>query len=160
MAVKHLGCFLGQRRIDEHRQGRQIAPLDQGVEIDQQLLGALDGEGGNQDHAAGLQGGLDLAGENLAAPFDRARRANDGAVGRFHDDEIKLARSRRRRLERLVAGADVAREQDAEGVAAVADLEFDRGRPEDMAGIPEPRLDAGGGLEPLVVGLRANEAKG
>ena len=69
MFAKHLGGMDRQRRIEKYRRGRNLAALHQVDEIDDQLLGTLDGKGGDQQRALGRRRVADLGGEVLAAPI-------------------------------------------------------------------------------------------
>ena len=51
--AEHFGGADGERRIEKDRRRRDVAALHQVDQIDDQLLCALDREGGNQQRAAG-----------------------------------------------------------------------------------------------------------
>ena len=57
----------GQRRIEKDRRRRYLAALHQVDQIDDQFLGALDGEGRDEQGALGRCGVAHLGGQTLAA---------------------------------------------------------------------------------------------
>ena len=65
--AEHLGGANRQRRIEKDRRRRNFAALHQVDEIDDQLLGALDREGGNQQGAPGRRGITNLGRKTFAA---------------------------------------------------------------------------------------------
>ena len=105
-------------------------------------------------------GGAHLGGEMLASKLRCDRRPIAVAIGRFRNDVVEAGRRFGIRLQQLGVGADIAGGQHPQRLAAGAfagKLELDRGRAEQMTGVPIARAHAGHGLEP---GLVVDRAKG
>ena len=66
MLPEHFGGANGERRIEKDRRRRHLAALHQVDQIDDQLLGALDREGRNEQRAVGGVRVANLGGEMLA----------------------------------------------------------------------------------------------
>ena len=154
MLPEHLGRVNRQRRIEKDRRRRYFAALHQVDQIDDQFLGAFDGEGGDQQGALGRRGVADLGGEALTALFRRRCGANPVAVSRFRNHVIEARRRLRIGLQQLRIGTDIAGSEQAQrmsvGTRAV-ELEFDRGRAEQMPGIPVARANARYHVDPCLV---------
>jgi len=67
MLPKHFGCMNGKRGVQKDRRRRHFAALHQIDEVDDQLLGALDGKGRDEQGAFCLSCVADLDGETLTA---------------------------------------------------------------------------------------------
>ena len=116
-------------------------------EVGDQFLGALDREGGDEQRALLLRRLVHLAGEDLAAAILAALEAVTPAIGRLADHVIEIGGRLRIGLQHLVVGAEIAREQQAQRLRAILlDLDLDRGRAQQVAGVPVARADAGRGL--------------
>ena len=83
MLSEYLGGANGERGIQKDRRRGHITALHQVNEIDDQFLGAFDGEGRNEHRALGGGGVANLGGETLASRQRGRRWAVDVAVGRF-----------------------------------------------------------------------------
>ncbi len=140
----------GQRRIDHDVEifpgdaaGRQAiaVAVDDVFEFVQQLLGAADAEGRDQQRAAIAEGVLAQGLQALATVF--AAFVHAVAIGAFDDDDIGRQRRLRRRQQRRVGGAQIARKDHPLLVAEVLDIEFDIGRAEDVASRLQANPQAG-----------------
>ena len=138
VALEDLGGADGQRRIEEDLHRRDLALVDQGAEVEQDLLGALDGEGRDQDVAAGLAGGVDLGLERAAPGFGRQVGAVAIAIGTLAEQVVDFGRAVGIVLQGLAVGADVAGEQHP--LAAVAALPFPVRRGNSNSMEAEPRM--------------------
>ena len=141
MALENLGRRDRHRRIEEdlHRRRQLIAlaPLAQDVE---QLLGALEREGRDDDVAAALKRRAD----GLVKFLDRRRErlVQAIAVGRLHDDGVDLRRIGRRAQQRPAGVAEVAGEQRPSLAPAFLELEQDARRAENVPSVEEGDDDA------------------
>ena len=92
---------------------------------------------------------IHFLGQNLAALFLVALEAVGAAIGRFADDIIEAGGRFRIGLQHLVIGPDIAGKQNADGLfAGLLDLDLDRGRAQEMAGIPVARANARHRVDP------------
>ena len=113
MAFEDLCGADGQRRIEKDLKGGDLLPPHQGGQIEQKLLCPFDGEGGDQQIAAGRHGGLHLRGQGCLALGFGNRLAVAVAIGRLDDEVVDVFRRGGIGMERLVSRAKVAREQEA-----------------------------------------------
>ncbi len=130
---------------------RQPTRIDQAGDIEQQLLRSLQREHRDDQIAAKRQSRLDLRFQQSAALLDSDILAHPVAVGALANHVIEACRSIGIGMERLVFGAEIAREQHA----ATGHFQFHRSRAEDMARVPEPRAEAWSRLEPFAERLRS-----
>ena len=148
MLGEDLRRLAGERRVDIDRDLGELALAHQLDEVADQLLRPLDREGRDEHRAPRIDRGADLVAEHDAAVLGGGVDAVAVAIGALAEDVVEAARPGRVRVEELVVGADVGGEEDADGALAVLRLDLDRGRAEEMAGVPEPRPDARQRLEP------------
>ena len=151
MLAEHLRRANRQRRIEEDRRRRHLAALHQVDEIDDQFLRALDGEGRDQQRALARGGVANLGGEPLAPLLGRRRRAVDVAIGRIRRSRSRIRRRLRIGLQQLGVGTDVAGGEHAQRLCRLAfagEFDLDRGRAEQMPGVPVARAHAGHDLDP------------
>ncbi len=113
MLAEHFGRVDRERGIQEDRRGRNLAALHQVDEVDDQLLGPLDRESGDQQGAPGGCRIADLAREMLPTLLGCRDGANTVAIGRLADDVVQVHRGLRIGLEQLCFRPDVAGEQYA-----------------------------------------------
>ena len=154
MLAEHFGGADGERRIEEDRRRRNLAALHQVDQIDDQFLRALDREGRDEQRAAARMRRAHLRGEMLRGAIARHRRAVLVAIGRFADDVVEPGRRFRIGLQQLGVGAEIAGGQHAQrlaGFAFAGEFDLDRGRAEQMAGVPVARAHARHGLDPVLV---------
>jgi len=111
----------------------------QAVEVIQQVLGPLNGKGGDQDVPASLYRVIDDLAEFIINVLGTVVVAI--SVGGLHDHVIGMIKDRGIVGERLVPLADVPREDDVPRHVFVLDDDFNHGRAEDVAGIVETDLD-------------------
>ena len=141
VALENLGRRDRHRRVEENLHRRRqliaLAPLTQDVE---QLLGAFEREGRNDDVAAALE----CRGDGLIKLLDRWRErlVQTIAVGRLHDDGVDLRRIGRRAQQRSAGVAEVAGEQGASLAPALLDFEQNARRAENMPSVEEGDHDA------------------
>src|SRR5690606_15912642 len=74
------------------------------------------------------------------------------AIGGFADDIVKAGRGIGLLVEHLLIGPDIARKQQPHRLVAIHHLDFDRGRTDDVAGIPIAGAHAGARLDPGFIG--------
>jgi len=142
MEAEDLGGFDGEGAVHKGGNGGEalfVAEFVKGVE---ELLGALDGEGGDDEVGAAL---LDLA-DDFAEMLGGVggELVGAAAVGALHDDEIDFVAGGGV-VEEVVAGAaDIAAEEESLllVVGVVVDVEYDLGGAEDVACINEGELHA------------------
>ena len=140
----------GEGRVDEDRAFGNALGLDQRHEVDQQFLRPLDGEGRDQQRLAAAAR-LQHFGQQGRAPRGFGQfRAHPVAIGRFADQMVDPGRARRIGLQQLRLRADVAGEEQPLSTR----LDLDRGRAEQVAGVPETRAHVGCHVEPSAVALR------
>ena len=97
-----------QWRVDEDRRPRHGTGLHEQVEVDQQFLRPLDGEGGNDQRAAGRGSATNDVAEHGSPLFGRNIRAVPVAIGRFADEIVDTGRTFRIGLQQLVTRSDIA----------------------------------------------------
>jgi hypothetical protein len=139
------------------------AGLHQRDQIEQQLLRTLDRECGDQQRAVVIDGVTNLCRQMIAAQSGGQRWTVDVAIGRFAEHVIQTGRRPRRFLQRLLSGAEIARDQNAQRRASRAlsrELKLHRCRSQDMAGIPEARAKSGRRLEPRLELRNTERAQG
>ena len=145
MAGEHLGGAGRERRIDEHRRVRNASLVDQRRQVEEQLLRAFERKDRDDEVAAAGERGLDLGLEQGPALLNGDRVAEAIAIGAFANDMVDPGGRLRIGMEALVGGAEIAGKEQSDSV----DLDLDRCRAEDVAGVPETRAEAGRGFEPL-----------
>ena len=140
--AEDLGGGDGEGAVDKDGDAGEAGGLDEVVDDVEELLGALDGEGGDEDFAAVFEGVGEDAAEVLAGVGVHFMFAP--AVGAFHDDGVDVRGVVRIAQEVVVAAADIAGEEETFFLAggAVVEVEDDLGGAEDVAGIDEGDLDA------------------
>jgi hypothetical protein len=94
--------------VEKDRRRRHVAAFHQVDEIDDQFLGALDRESGDEQGAFRACGVAHLGCETLAALLRRRCRANPVAIGRFRNQIVEIRRRLRVGLEQFRVGADIA----------------------------------------------------
>ena len=154
VAAEHFGRPDRQRRIEEHRRLRHLAALHQLDQIDDQLLGALDRKGRDQQRALLRRCFAHLASQPRAALLRRGRRPVGVAIGGFADHIIEAGRRFRIGLQQLGIGAKIAGRQHAQRRAILAlagEFDLDRRRAEQMAGVPIAGAHAGNDFDPAFV---------
>src|SRR3569833_1229522 len=139
------GDLVRQRGIDEYLDVGDRARTQQEIEIEQQLSGPLEREGGNDQATSAHERRVHFGFEQLAAFLDRHFFTLAPAVGGFANHMIELLRAFRIELECFVVRPDVARAH----CPHAACFEFDRGGTEDVSGVTQARAKAGRGLDPL-----------
>lgn len=137
VAREHAGDFGRQGRVDEYPRVLDGAITKQRGEVEQQLLRPFERKSGNEQIAATVERLFHLQHEAGAACFDRHVRAVAIAVGRLGHDEIHPAWRFRRPDQGIVVRPEIARKEQSH----IGDMDFDRGRPQHMARIPQARLD-------------------
>ena len=141
----------GEGAVDVGGDGFDAAFVDELVELVEELLGAFDGEGGDDDAGAAAADAVDDFADVVGGVGGVLVFA--AAVGGLHDHVVDVFAAFGG-VEEVVAGAaDIAGEQEAEVIFAgeVIDVEDDLGRAEDVAGIDEGESDAFGDGEGAVV---------
>ena len=132
----------GHRRVEEERQARDASGTDERVEDPDHLLGAADGEGRHQQNAlvAGhlADGGHQLVDRRFVRPVLAI------AVRRLDDHVVGVGERGRVADDRRVAAADVAREDQGLGCAAIGHAQLDDRRAEDVARVVEDGGDVVG----------------
>ena len=154
MVAVDVGRLRGHRRIEVQRQERDLAALDQPIELPDDLLGAADRKRRDEQDAAGIGDHLDRLGQDPdGLGFGIVLAA---AVGRFDEHVVRLGHRRRVAQDRGARPAEVAREDDHAFRAAflLRDAHTDDRRAEDMAGIDERGMDARRDLDLLAVAER------
>ena len=141
----------GHRRVEVQRQQRDLAALDEPVELPDDLLGAADRERRHEQHAIGLgdeMDGLDEDPDRLVLGLVFA-----ATVRRLDEDVVRGRHDGRVAQDRCPGPAEVARADDDALLAtlAVLDAQPDDRRPEDVPGIEERGPDPGRDLALLVV---------
>ena len=148
------GGLGGERTVDEDRGLGHLALVHQLDEVGDQFLGALHREGRDEKCTLLLCRLVHLARQDLAAAVLAALEAVTPAIGRLADHEIEIGRRLRIGLQHLVVGPQVTREQQAQRLGALLlHLDLDRGRAQQVAGIPVARPDAGCGRDPHFIGV-------
>ena len=111
VAQVELGRVDRHRRVQEDREILRDPPgLLQAVQAVEHRLGATDGEAGDEQHAAALNGAADDVGEGVLGV---ARVVQSIAVGRLEDEHVgHVGHVRRRGQDRVVGAAEVAGEED------------------------------------------------
>ena len=145
MLAEHFGGANGERRIEKDRRRRDLAAFHQVDQIDDQFLRALDREGRNEQRAAGGMGGANLGGEMAAPRFAGDRRTILVAIGRFANHIVQAGRRLRIGLQQLGVGTEIAGGEHAQrlaGCAFAGEFDLDRGRAEQMPGVPIARAHA------------------
>ena len=137
MDLENGGGVDRHRRIDEDRQDGHLVLLLQGMDDVDQLLGALDGEGGDDDLAAPRMGLVDELGQLAGGQPDRLVQAV--AVGRLQHQVIHGRQDLGIADDRQTVAAEVAAETDAQ---AALDGHVHGGGAQDMAGIEKFGLHA------------------
>ena len=151
IASVDVGRLGGHRRVEVERQERDLAALDQAVELPDHLLGAADGERRDEQHALGLVDHADGLGEDpdrlvLRLVFAATVRALDEDVVRGGQDG-RVAQDRR------PGSTQIAGAHDDPLLATLhfLDAQPDDGRPQDVARVEERRPDPGRHRDLLVV---------
>ncbi len=125
------------RAVDVDRHGREPTLLGELAEVEEEHLGAVDGEGRDDHLAAAVDGPLDQLRESIDGVVLRVFTV---AVGALDDDPVGLADDRWRPQQRVLLTAEVAGERDVHRLAAVRrQPESQDRRTQDVAG----RLEAG-----------------
>lgn len=124
----------------------------------EQLLGAAEAEGGDEDGAVVGQGAVDDGFEALLAVA--AVAVETVAVGAFQDEDVGALRGLDRAQQWVAGCAEVAGEDDSVGVGAswVLHVAFDVGGAEQVAGALE--ADAAGGVVVVGQGVPGFEGDG
>jgi len=149
---EHLGRADGERRVEKHLRLRDVPGVHQRDQVGQQLLRALEREGGDQQHAVVRQRRAHFAPKARAPLVRRDRLARAAAIGALAQQIIHIAWRVGRGVEQLVVRADVAREQQPQrGCVAGLDLDLDGRGAEDVPGVPPARPQAGGDGRPSLV---------
>jgi hypothetical protein len=154
MLAKHLGGADRQRRIQENRGARNVAALHQVDQVDDELLGALDGKGWNQQRAFAGCGVADFAGKARATLDRRRGRPIPVAIGRLRDDIVEARWGVGIRLQQFGIGPDIAGCENANWLfqrSSIGALDLDRGGAEQMAGVPVARTNARNHIDPFFV---------
>ena len=133
-------------RVDEYGQLGHLALQLQGMDDVDQLLGALDGEGGDDDLAAPRLGLVDELGQLPRGHADRLVQAV--AVGRFQHQVIHGRHDLGVADDRQARAAQVAAEADAQ---AARQGEMHHGRAQDVAGVEKLGRHAVQGTKGAVV---------
>ena len=117
VAAVDVGRLGGHRRVEVERQGRDLALLEEPIELPDDLLGPPDGERRDEEHAVALGDEAD----GLAEDADRLllRLVLAAAVGRLDEDVVGVGHDRRVAEDRRVGPAEVAGEDDPRRRAAV-----------------------------------------
>ena len=151
VAAVDVGRLRGHRRVEVEREERDLAALDQPIELPDDLLGPADRERRNEQDAVGVGDHPDGLGEDA----DRLglRLVLAAAVGRLDEDVVGVGHRRRIAQDRRARPSEVAGADDDPLLAPVLilDAEPDDRRAEDVAGIDEGGVDPGGDLDLLVV---------
>ena len=146
--LRHLG---GERRVDKDRHLRYLAAVHQRIEVEQQFLRALHGEGRNDNVAACFPCGEDFVAQVLAAAFERVVRPFAVAIGAFDEDVVDFLRPVGVVVEGFVFGAEVARKQHMGFLAVfIGEFQFDRAGTEDVARVPVAPANAERQVEPCI----------
>lgn len=156
MGFVEAGGLDGHGAVEIDRKGADGAGVEEACKGVEDELGAADGEGWDEEFAVTLSGG----GDDF---IELGERLDEGpvvviAVGGLEKDEVALGRSDVIVKDGCAYGAEVAGEDDGAGLVAILDLEMDAGGAEEMAGLEESGLDAGGDLEGFIVGYGLCEA--
>ena len=118
-----VGGLGGHRRVEVEREERDLAALDQPIELPDDLLGPADRERRDEEDAAGVGDHPDGLGEDA----DRLglRLVLAAAVGRFDEDVVGVGQRRRVAQDRRAGPSEVAGEDDRPFLAAVLILDAD-----------------------------------
>ena len=141
----------GEGAVDVGGDGFDAAFVDELVEFEKELLGAFDGEGGDDDPCATAADAVDDFADvvgGVGGVFVFA-----AAVGGLHDHVVDVFAAFGGVEEVVTWAADIAGEQEAEVFFAseVFDVEDDLGRAEDVTGVDEGEGDAFGDGERAMV---------
>jgi hypothetical protein len=156
VAAEDLAGAGGQRRIDQDRAGLDRAAAHQLDEVGQQFLGALDGKGRDEQRAVRIGCHAHFRFQRMAPGPLVDDLAIGVAIGALADHIVEVLRCLRIILEEFVARADIAGEHQPQHLLARFDLHFDRGRAEQVAGIPEAEAQARHRLLPALERHRAH----
>ena len=154
MVAIDVGRLRGHRRIEVERQERDLATLDQPIELPDDLLGAADRKRRDEQDAAGVGDHPDRLGQDPdGLGFGVVLAAT---VGRFDEHVIRVGHRRRIAQDRGARPAEVAREDDHAFRAAflLGDAHTDDGRAEDVPGVDERGMDARRDLDLLAIAER------
>jgi len=141
----------GEGAVDVDGHVRNAVFAEEFVQHDEELLGAFDREGRDDDLPVFLEGLVEDAAEGLAGIGIWFVFA--AAVGAFHDDGVDVFRVFRVAQDVIGAAADVAREEEAafEAGGEFVEVENDLGGAEDVAGVDESDGDSVGDHHGAVV---------
>ena len=121
VAAIDVGRLGRHRRVEIEREERDLAALDQPIELPDDLLRPPDRERWDEEDAVGLGDHPDRLGEDA----DRLglRLVFAAAVGRFDEDVIGVGQRRRVAQDRRAGPSEVAREDDRPFLATVLVLD-------------------------------------
>ena len=144
-------CLRGHRRVEVQRQQRDLAALDEPVQLPDDLLRAPDRERRHEQHAPGVVDdphGLGEEADGLALGLVFA-----AAVRRLDEDVVRGVERRRVAQDRGPGAAEVAGADDDALLPArcVLHPQPDHRRAEDVPGVEERRVDPRRDLELLAV---------
>ena len=174
LALREHGVCLGIETVrmapeDFRRRGRHGAvDIDLGLgngaggrqefDIVKQFLGALHGEGGNDEISPAGRGGFDRLGQLLATT--PGVFVEPIAVGGLDEQVVGLVHRGRVADDRRPALAEIARENQLGPARAFSDPDLDDSRAQDMPGVEESDAQAGEDLEFLGIFDRFEEGQG
>ncbi len=122
--------------VDVDRHFREPSRLHELAEHERDLLSAPDREGGNQHHAAALEGGAEGLGDLIG---ERRLLVHPIAIGRFHDQDVAVGKIMRIAMQRHVIPTHVAAEHDLERRSPrFMHLHLDHRRAQNVSSVPEP----------------------
>lgn len=124
----------------------QAPGVDEHGDVEQQFLRPLKREHRDDEIAPTRQRRLDFGFEQGSPLLDRQIFPDPVAIGAFADHMIERGRSLRVGVEGLVVRAEVAGKEQA----CFANLHLNRGRSENVAGIPQPGREARAGWNHLL----------
>ena len=138
-----VGRLRGHRRVEVQRQERDLAALDQPIELPDDLLGATDREGRDEQDAAGIGDHPDRLGQDPdRLVFGLVLAA---AVGRFDEHVVGVGHRRRvaqDRRARAGRGRPRRRSTRSGPPSRSVTRDADDRRAEDVAGVDERGMDA------------------
>ena len=146
---KNIGRIHGQRAVHIHRHGGDFMILDHLVQVVDQLLRAPNGKGRDDHLAAAVQGLRDHLAQLIIGHLRVAVRLV--AVGAFHEHVIGMRRQHGVAQQRQIAPPNIPRKPQADLAALFLDLQRQRSRTQDMAGIHQASHHPRKRLERLIV---------
>ena len=154
MVAVDVGRLGGHRRVEVERQERDLAALDEAVQLPDDLLRPADGERRDEQDAVRVGDHPDRLGQDP----DRLglRLVHAPAVGRLDEDVVGVVHRRRVAQDRRARPAEVARADDDPllGAIRIGHAEADDRRAEDVPGVLERGEDARRDLDLLAVAER------